>query len=176
MKKQEAITYLNRYQKTHYLNKFNTSFSNINNSKPVFWFNINPKKFSNKHYLICIDKEDLILIHLTQEKCLFLQEKLKIREDKNLFDLELPIKGELGYLKDVKSGVDFRPFASFFRLKDVLSYNEEVKKVRLNNIELTSSNESKWTIETMFAAGFGCLIYIGFLLLIIFGVIHAVRN
>lgn len=120
MKKQEAIYYLNNFQKTHFLNKSNTSFSNINEPKLVFRFNIEPEKFKKEHYLLCTGKEEIILIHLTRIKCNSIQKSLKIREDSGLFEIELPIKGESGYLKDINSGLDFKPFAKFFRMPDVL--------------------------------------------------------
>lgn len=159
MKKQEAIYYLNRYQKTHFLHKSNTSFSIINESKLVFGFNIKPEKFNKEHYFLCMDNEEFVLIHLTRIKCNSIQKTLKIREDKGSFDIELPIKGEPGYLKDINSGLDFKPFAKFYRLKDVLVH----ERAPVNTFS-TKSYDTFVPQNDDFKSNDGCLLTLGSIL------------
>lgn len=159
MEKEEVIYYLNRYQKTHFLHNSNTSFSNINDSKLAFWFNIKPEKFKKEHHLLCMDKEEIVLIHLTRIKCNSIQRSLKFNEDKGFFEVELPIIGEAGYLKDINSGLDFKPFAKFYRLKDVLVH----ERVPVNYLS-TRSYDPIVLENDDFKNKDGCLSILGYIL------------
>lgn len=141
MNKKECIQYVNTFKNESFLNLSNTSFSNINKGKAVFWFNINPSKFEKDHNILCLDKKEIILIHLPKLILESLTGKFKRRSDNGLIDIEIPIKGETNYLKDIKSGVNLRSYATFFRLIDI-SKNDTTQNI-ISNTKATSNNYSK---------------------------------
>ena len=55
--KKQAIRVVNETLGSDELSNVNTNFSKINKSKPVWWFNIPPLKFSNDLHLILEKKE-----------------------------------------------------------------------------------------------------------------------
>jgi hypothetical protein len=132
---------VNTFKNESFLNLSNTSFSNINKGKAVFWFNINPSKFEKDHNILCVDKKEIILIHIPKLILESLTDKFKRRSDNGLIDIEIPIKGETDYLKDIKSGVNLRSYATFFRLIDI-SKNDTTQNI-ISNTKATSNNYSK---------------------------------
>lgn len=51
MKKNEAIDIINKLIKKNMVTNYNTSFANVNKSKPVWWLNIDPDKFNYDLFL-----------------------------------------------------------------------------------------------------------------------------
>ena len=99
--KSELISIINRRHSAD-LNSFNTSYSNINKSKEVWWFNIHVSKFIDDVHLLLNTPEKAIWIKLP--KGFTDSVPFKIREDKNAVDLEISADRSFKYLKDVKSG------------------------------------------------------------------------
>ena len=91
----------------------NTSYASINKSKEVWWLNIPVGKFEEQVNLLLLGKDKVIWIQLPKNFVLNLATKFKIREDKNVVDLEISADKSYLYLKDLKSGgthFDFKPF------------------------------------------------------------------
>lgn len=94
----------------------NTSFSNINKAKPVWWFTIKPNKFRSDLHLLLAKDNDAGLIWLKIKANTFpdLENVFRIRHDKHYYgciDFEIPISGP-SYMRDIKgggSGYDFKP-------------------------------------------------------------------
>lgn len=112
MKKKELIDYINQnYQVT--LDVSNTSYSNINKSKNVWWFNVPVNKFT----------EDVHLLLNTQEYALWVVlpkgfaegTPFRIREDITAVDLEISADKNNMYLQDVKSGGTGFDFSGFVK-------------------------------------------------------------
>ena len=115
--KKEIIDYINQNYKAH-LNAKNTSYSKINKSKDVWWFNIAVHKFiDDVHLLLNTEKKVFwIVLHKGFTK----GQPFKIRQDKNAVDLEISADKHFRYLHDVKSGgtgFDFRLF-----VKEIISF------------------------------------------------------
>lgn len=112
MTKTELIQYIN----THYssgLTTSNTSYSKINKSKEVWWFNVRTHKFSEDVHLLLQADNQVIWLKLPKGFVSNLYSTFKIREDKDAVDLEISADRHFKYLQDVKSGgigFDFRPF------------------------------------------------------------------
>ena len=83
----------------------NTSFANINASKPVWWININSSKFKSDLYLLLAKEGDGGLIWLRIEGNSFpdVRKVFKVRQDKDCIDLEISSRPPK-YMTDVKSG------------------------------------------------------------------------
>ncbi len=112
MNKFEIIEYINKTCNEK-INKSNTYFSNINKSKPVWWFNINVKKFNNDVNILLNCNEQVIWIFLPKDFVNDINSKFKIRTDKNAVDLEISSETNSNYLCDIKSGgtnFNFLPF------------------------------------------------------------------
>ena len=95
------------------LNNSNTSFSNINKRKQVWWFNIAVQKFDKEVNLLLQGQEKVIWIQLPVRFVPHLESNFKIRQDKDAVDLEISADRSYLYLKDVKSGgtyFDFKPY------------------------------------------------------------------
>lgn len=110
--KKELITYINA-TKGASLTTSNTSYSKINKSKEVWWFNINLTKFNEDVHLLLNTESKPIWIKLPKGFVDNLEATFKIREDKNAVDLEISANSNFKYLHDVKSGgtgFDFRKF------------------------------------------------------------------
>ena len=67
MRKQQAIEKANEYIGQRILDGRNTSFSNVNVSKPVWWLNINPDRFKRDLHLLLTDDSRDSLTWLTIE-------------------------------------------------------------------------------------------------------------
>ena len=83
----------------------NTSFANINASKPVWWININPSKFKSDLHLLLAKEGDGGLIWLRIEGNSFpdVRKVFKVRQHKDCIDLEISSRPPK-YMTDVKSG------------------------------------------------------------------------
>ena len=105
MKKLEAIRMVNGHLRGRVLNHGNTSFSNVNTAKSVWWLNIPPKKFINDLHILLAKKDGSGLIWLKIEANTFadIEEVFKIRNDKNVVDLEIACEGNR-YMRDIKGG------------------------------------------------------------------------
>lgn len=110
--KSEIIAYINKTYGAG-LNNTNTSFSNINVAKKVWWINVPLKKFNEPVNLLFNDTDEVIWIELPKNFVLNLSDVFRIREDRNVVDLEVWAGNDEQYMKDVKSGgtgFDFKPF------------------------------------------------------------------
>lgn len=111
--KSQVIEYVQSNFGTTSVKNNNTSFSSINKSKQVWWFNVPVQKFEGEVNLLLKGTDEIIWIHLPTNFVNNLASKFKIREDKNAVDLEISADTSYLYLKDVKSGgthFDFKPF------------------------------------------------------------------
>jgi hypothetical protein len=114
MQKKELIDYINKnYQAS--LDARNTSFSKINSSKAVWWFNVPVAKFSDTVNLLLSSEQSALWIFLP--KGFTKSQPFKIREDKNAVDLEISADEHFKYLIDVKSGGTEFDFSGFVKEK-----------------------------------------------------------
>jgi hypothetical protein len=104
MTKNEAMNIVNLFVGIKKLSNNNTNYSNINKSKPVWWLNIDPDRFKRDLHLILVKGKGFIWITIPKEVCYNPAEKLRIREDKGLVDLEISAETGYYYLRDIKSG------------------------------------------------------------------------
>ena len=112
MNKKELIIYINQ-KHIGSLSSKNTSYSNINKSKDVWWFNISVSKFQGNVNLLLNDTNKVIWIHLPKGFVNNVSSHFKIRQDKDVVDLEISADRNNKYLVDVKSGgigFDFKEF------------------------------------------------------------------
>ena len=89
----------------------NTSFSNINKAKPVWWLNINPQRFSSELHILLAKNPGLIWLKIKANTFSDLESVFRARDDNGYIDLEIPVSG-YQYLRDIKSGstgYDFKP-------------------------------------------------------------------
>lgn len=110
MTKKELIDHINQNYNAS-LDSRNTSYSNINKSKNVWWFNVPVKKFTEDVHLLLNAKDYAIWIVLPRGFAEGIP--FRIREDKEAVDLEISADRSYKFLKDVKSGgtgFDFSPF------------------------------------------------------------------
>ncbi|REE78833.1 hypothetical protein BX611_2968 [Lutibacter oceani] len=114
MKKKELIDYINKnYQAS--LDSRNTSFSKINSSKDVWWYNVPVSKFTDDVHLLLNTQQYALWIVLP--KGFAKGFPFKIREDKNAVDLEISADKNYMYLRDVKSGGTGFNFTEFVKEK-----------------------------------------------------------
>lgn len=95
------------------LNNNNTSFSNINKSKEVWWFNVPLPKFLDDVHLLLNTRDFAYWIYLPKGFADKIEMPFKVREDRGAIDLEISADRGFKYLKDVKSGgkgFDFEPY------------------------------------------------------------------
>jgi hypothetical protein len=110
MTKKEIIQYINLNYKAGLSSK-NTSYSKINKSKEVWWFNVPVIKFAEDVNLLLNSEKQVLWVLLP--KGFAKGVPFKIREDKNAVDLEISADRNFKYLHDVKSGgtgFDFKEF------------------------------------------------------------------
>ena len=105
MDKQSAMEMVNEHWGCRLLDRGNTSFANINASKPVWWININPGKFKSDQHILLAKEGDGGLIWLRIESNSFpdLGKVFRVRRDKDCIDLEISSRPPK-YMIDVKSG------------------------------------------------------------------------
>ena len=111
MDKKSSMERINATLGCELLNRVNTHFSNVNAKKPVWWFNINPRKFESDLYLVCANNLELILLKIDANAVSDPTQTFRFRTDKCLVDFEISCVGPR-YMHDVKSGgsrYDFRP-------------------------------------------------------------------
>lgn len=97
------------------LNNKNTSFSNINSGKNVWWLNIQTDKFKGNVHLLLKDDSRVIWIYLPKGFISSINSCFKIRPDKEVIDLEISSDKDYMYLKDIKSGGTNFNFEKFIR-------------------------------------------------------------
>ena len=111
MKKSQAIKVVNEHLGYRELTSRNTSFSNVNKGKPVWWLNINPIKFRNESHILLAKHSGLIWLRIGANAFQNLESVFRIRADKGAIDLEIASSGAQ-YMRDIKSGgtgYDFKP-------------------------------------------------------------------
>ena len=111
MNKVSAIERVNSALGHALLNRGNTTFSNVNRAKPVWWFNIDPYKFKNDLHLLCVKNTGLIWLKIEANTFRNPERTFRFRSDKGRVDLEVAC-GRERYMHDVKSrgsGYDFHP-------------------------------------------------------------------
>ncbi|MYF93930.1 MAG: hypothetical protein F4210_00145 [Holophagales bacterium] len=94
------------------LHRGNTHFSNVNSGKPVWWFNVDPRKFRNDLHLLCADAGDLIWLRIVANAVGHPERTFRYRPEKDVVDFEISCDRGDRYMRDVKSGgseYDFRP-------------------------------------------------------------------
>lgn len=103
MTKKELIDHING-EFNSALTTSNTSYSKINVSKEVWWFNVPTHKFDGNVNLLLKTEEKVIWVHLPKGFVNNLESIFRIRPDKNAVDLEISSNKRYRYLQDVKSG------------------------------------------------------------------------
>ena len=81
----------------------NTSFSNVNKGKPVWWLNISPPKFGRDLHILLAKNTGLIWLKIEADTFPNLENVFRTRYDNGYIDLEIPIRGAQ-YMRDIKSG------------------------------------------------------------------------
>ncbi len=109
MIKKQLIDLVNQKHKGD-LNSRNTSFSNINKSKKVWWFNVPLVKFKEDVNLLLNTDSKAYWICLPKGFVSNISSVFRIRQDKDAVDLEISADRHFRYLHDLKSsgtGFDF---------------------------------------------------------------------
>lgn len=110
--KKEIIDFINATKGT-YLNNSNTSYSKINKSKNVWWFNVRTNKFNDDVHLLLNTDSKVIWLQLPKGFANNVASCFRIRQDKDAVDLEISADRRFKYLHDVKSGgmgFDFKKY------------------------------------------------------------------
>ncbi len=81
----------------------NTSFSNVNKGKPVWWLNISPPKFGRDLHILLAKNTGLIWLKIEADTFPNLGNVFRTRYDNGYIDLEISIRGAQ-YMRDIKSG------------------------------------------------------------------------
>ena len=116
--KKEIADFINSTREAN-LNRANTSYSKINKSKAVWWFNVPVHKFTDDVHLLLDTTTFVIWIHLPKNFVHNLSTYFKIRPDRDAVDLEISSDRNYKYLIDVKSGGTEFDFKAFFKEKIV---------------------------------------------------------
>jgi hypothetical protein len=119
MKKADALRRMNRTCKVGVLDNWNTHFSNINHTEPVWWFHIPLKKIvgpdaEKSLQMVCYDRRSYKLSHLNVPTFYFKghlkpPHKLQIFESRQVIQLELSNK-MVNLFEDRGSGCRFAQF------------------------------------------------------------------
>ena len=134
MDKRSAMEMVNEHLGNRLLYRENTSFANINASKPVWWININPSKFKSDLHLL-LAKEGyggLIWLHIKGNAFPDVRKVFRVRQDKDCIDLEISSRPPK-YMTDIKSGgteYDFTKHIAGFLLHPrsaVAALNDELR-------------------------------------------------
>jgi hypothetical protein len=110
--KSEIMQYINKMYGVC-LSSVNTSFSNINVAKKVWWTNVPLPKFNDTYHLLFNDAKEIFWIVLPKNFVPNLSDKFRIRQDRNAVDIEVWAEKDERYMTDVKSGgsdFNFMPF------------------------------------------------------------------
>ena len=105
MDKRSAMEVVNEHWGSRLLDGRNTSFANINASKPVWWININPSKFKSDLHLLLAKEGDggLIWLRIEGNSFLDVRKVFRVRQDNDYIDLKISSRHPK-YMTDVKSG------------------------------------------------------------------------
>ena len=93
------------------LNHANAAFANVNAARPVWWFNIDLRKFGNDLHLHCAGNPGLVWLKFDAGTFRNPQGTFRSRRDNGRIELESSCD-VARYMRDVKSagiGYDFRP-------------------------------------------------------------------
>jgi len=110
--KRSAMERINATLGQRLLHPGNTHFSNVNAGKPVWWFNVDPRKFRNDLHLLCANGRGLIWLRIEADTVRHPERTFRYRSDKDVVDFEICCDRGSQYMRDVKSGgngYDFRP-------------------------------------------------------------------
>lgn len=113
MTKKEIIEYINQNNKAG-LSNANTSFSSVNKSKKVWWFNVPTSKFKAQVNLLLKIENGVFWIVLPLGFVTSVEKIFKIRQDKDVLDIEINA-GSRNFLCDVKSGGTGFNFGEFIK-------------------------------------------------------------
>ena len=116
--KKELITYINQSYKGG-LSSRNTSYSKINKSKDVWWFNLPVTKFTDDVHLLLKIEDGVFWVVLPVGFVFSIEKTFRIRQDKDAVDLEINA-GSRNFLCDVKSGGTGFDFSAF--VKEEISF------------------------------------------------------
>ena len=111
-KKALAIEKVNEHLGYKLLESSNTSFASVNNAKPVWWLDINPKKFQKELHLLLAMDQRLIWLRLKANTFPIPKEKFSYRSGNGYISLEISCNNADRYLYDIRSGgtgYDFSP-------------------------------------------------------------------
>ncbi|MBO0592920.1 hypothetical protein I2486_16065 [Cellulophaga sp. E16_2] len=111
--KNEIIDFINRTRKAS-LTISNTSYSKINKSKDVWWFNITTSKFSTPVNLLLQIEDGVFWIVLPVGFVNSIEKTFRIRQDKDAVDLEINA-GSRNFLCDIKSGGTLFDFGAYIK-------------------------------------------------------------
>jgi hypothetical protein len=100
--KKEIIEHINQIYKADISSK-NTSYSKVNKSKDVWWFNVPVHKFTGVVNLLLQIENGVFWIELPVGFVKSIETTFRIRQDKEAVDLEINA-GSHNFLCDVKSG------------------------------------------------------------------------
>lgn len=103
MNKKDLINFINNEYSAN-LNNINTSYSNINAAKNVWWLNISTNKFINTVNILLCSDNSVYWISIPPNQMLKLDSNFKIRLDKDVVDLEISADKNFKFLIDIKSG------------------------------------------------------------------------
>ena len=112
--KKEIIDYINVTRGAK-LSNANTSYSSINKSRDVWWFNIPTDKFKNDVYLLLNNGKKVIWIELHAGFVSDVRNTFKIRDDRDVVDLEISSDINYKYLIDIKSGGKGFDFSTYVK-------------------------------------------------------------
>tara|TARA_R110000868_G_scaffold60556_2_gene184795 strand:- start:2146 stop:2505 length:360 start_codon:yes stop_codon:yes gene_type:complete len=111
--KKEIIDFINKTRRAS-LEISNTSYSKINKSKDVWWFNIATSKFNAPVNLLLQIEDGVFWIVLPVGFVNSIEKAFRIRQDKDAVDLEINA-GSRNFLCDVKSGGTLFDFKNYIK-------------------------------------------------------------
>ena len=111
-KKALAIGKVNEHLGYNLLESSNTSFSSINIARPVWWLDINLKKFKSDLHLLLVKPSGLIWLRIKANTFPIPEEKFRYRSDKGCISLEISCNKADRYLLDIVSGGTGYDFSS----------------------------------------------------------------
>ncbi|MUH37071.1 hypothetical protein D9O36_14560 [Zobellia amurskyensis] len=111
--KKEIIAHINQNYNVVLSNR-NTSYSKINKSKKVWWFNVATSKFTAPVNLLLQIEGGVFWIVLPTGFVKAIDKVFKIRDDKDVVDLEINADSR-NFLCDVKSGGTLFDFSEYIK-------------------------------------------------------------
>lgn len=105
--KKEAINIVNETLGRNELSNANTNFSNLNKAKPVWWFDINQKRFLKDLHLILAKNKGFIWIKIPKGAIKDVSKTFYIRGDNGLVDIVISSETGINYLRDDKGDASF---------------------------------------------------------------------